>query len=400
MTLFFYELKKIFMRKTVWITLAFTLVVSTFPIVMPLLGNYVVNGEKMDTNYHWKQMEREYMEKLKGRMIDADLLKETVQGYAMIPKEASPYAASEEYLKYARPYSAIYDFIRANTGMNLDEIREWDGDEETLHAMRMARLEFSYQSIFLTEGEKDFWRQEEEKLEWPVRFEMAEGYYPLMNAVTTLCFFIPLCLAVCLADVFAGEHTRRTDQMILSSRKGRDAVYLAKMAAGASFAAVCTLVISTVLVLINFTFGVYGTEGFQGAFQLMYAGYSISLTAGEAVLIMYGVLLIAEVLFAVLILFLSEALHSNLATLAVTAVYLILALVVSLPEHLRVLGQIWDWLPGAFVTPWKIFDLRLLPFFGKYLVAWQAVPILYLLAAAILVSAGAPIYRRYQVAGR
>lgn len=400
MTLFHYELKKIFMRRIVWITLAFTLVMCTFPVVLPLCGSYVVNGEKVDTNYHKMQTDRGHMEQLKGRMIDTALLKETVRGYAMIPEDASPYVASEEYQEYARPYSAIYYFIQENTGMGLEEIRRWDGGEEALRAMRAAKLESSYQEIFLTEGEKDFWRQKEEELEWPVRFEIAEGYYPLMNAVSTLCFFIPLCLAVCLADVFAGEHTRRTDQMILSGRKGRDAVYRAKMAAGISFAAVCTLVISTVLVFINFTFGVYGTEGFQGAFQLMYAGYSLSLTVGEAILIMYGVLLTAAALFAVLILFLSEALRSSLAALAVTAVYLILALMVRIPGHLRVLGQIWDWLPGAFVTPWEIFDLRLFPFFGKYLVAWQAVPILYLLAAAGLALAGAHVYRRYQVAGR
>lgn len=393
-----YELKKIFGRRLVQCTLAAALLVCVCPIVMPLLGDYVVNGEKVDTNYHMMQVDRAYMEKLNGRLIDKALIKETLRGYGMIPKGASPYIATEEYQEYARPYSAIFNFVRDNGKMTFEQALEWEADDADLRLKRQKMLESAYDAYWLSEQEKNFWRQQEERLEWPIRFEITEGWYSLFAALSTLCFVVPLCLAVCLAGVFPEEHARRTDQLILCARKGRNTAYLAKLSAGILFSAICALAVTAVIFLLGLA--VYGTDGFHAAFQLIYAEYPMPLKAGQAVLIMYGILVAASVLFAALILFLSEAFHNGMAALSVIAAYLILAMIVIVPENLRALGQIWDWLPGAFVVPWNIFDLRMLPVFGRCFPAWQAVPALYLLAAAGLALAGAPLYRRYQVSGR
>lgn len=396
--LLFFELKKIFGRRLVLCTLAVTILACVCPVLMPLLGSYVVNGEKVDTNYHMMQVDRAYQEKLDGRLIDGALIKETLEAYHKIPENASLYIATEEYQKYARPYSAIFNFIRANSHMNYTQALEWQGDETNLYAYRLKVLEAAYDANRLSEEEKFFWRQHENRLEWPIRFEITDGWYALLTALSTLCFILPLCLAVCLSNVFPEEHTRRTDQLILCAKKGRDTAYLAKVSAGIIFSILCALTVT--LILFLFSLAVYGTDGFHAAFQLLYTKYPLALTAGQAVLIMYGVLILASILFAALILFLSEAFHSGMAALSVISAYLILSMFIAIPDDLRILGQIWDWLPGAFVTPWNIFDLRLLSVFGARFTAWQAVPALYLLAAAGLALAGAPIYRRYQVSGR
>lgn len=393
-----YELKKIFGRKLVLFTLAAALLVCICSILLPLLGSYVVNGEKVDTNYHMLQVDMEYLKKLDGRLIDGTLLKETMEAYGRIPENAGLYIATEEYQKYARPYSAIFNFIRGNSNMTFAQALEWDADEADLRSRRLKKMESSYDANRLSEEEKNFWRQRENQLKWPIRFEITEGWYSLFSALSTLCFILPLCLAVCLSNVFPEEHARRTDQLILCARKGRNLVYLAKVSAGVIFSLLCALTVTAVLFLISFS--VYGFGGFHAAFQLIYANYSLSLSAGQAVLIMYGILILASVLFAALILFLSEAFHNGMAALAVVSAYLILSMLVVMPEDPRILGQIWDWLPGAFVTPWNIFDLRMLSVFGARFTAWQAVPVIYLLAAAGLAFAGAPIYRRYQVSGR
>lgn len=145
---------------------------------------------------------------------------------------------------------------------------------------------------------------------------------------------------------------------------------------------------------------IYGTDGFHAAFQLIYARYSLPLTAGEASLIMYGILVIASVLFAVIIMEISEAAHSGVAALSVVAVYIVTAMIYSVPGKYRILAQIWDWLPGSFVVPQNIFDLRMISVFGKLFLSWQAVPVIYLIAAAGIAMAGIPIYRKYQVSGR
>lgn len=398
-TLLRYEIKKILGRKRVWITLAVTLILCSCPIVIPLFGSYIVNGVKIDTNYHMMQVDRKNAEKLDKRWIDQELLEETMQGYAMIPREDTAlYITTEEYQKYARPYYQIFNFVRANTDMTTPEALNWTADEADLHAKRLEMLEHKYDSCLLSEQEKRFWRQKESQLKWPIRFEITESYYSLFSALATMCFMIPLCLAVCLSHVFSEEHARRTDQLILCGRKGRSEVYLAKISAGVIFSAVCSLAISFAAFLLSFA--IYGAGGFHAAFQLLYADYSFSLTVGQAILIMYGILVVASVLFAVFIMFFSEALHSGMAALALVSGYLILAMMVTVPERYRVLSQIWDWLPGTFVTPWNIFDLRLLSVFGKHFTAWQSVPVLYLFAIIAVVIAGLPIYRRYQISGR
>ncbi len=145
---------------------------------------------------------------------------------------------------------------------------------------------------------------------------------------------------------------------------------------------------------------IYGTKGFDAAFQLIYPKYSFPVTAGEASFIMHGIFVIASVLFAVLIMVLSEVTRSRMAALSITAIYIVLAIIFSVPNKYRILSQIWDWLPGSFADPKNIFDLRMIAVFGKLFLSWQAVPVIYLIAAVGIAVAGIPVYRRYQVMGR
>ena len=97
---------------------------------------------------------------------------------------------------------------------------------------------------------------------------------------------------------------------------------------------------------------------------------------------------------------LSEFLHSNIATLAVSTGLLIMAMFVVVPEQYRLLAQIWDWLPWCFLTPWNVFGKYTIFIFGHYFTSWQAVPIIYLIASIIIATIGKPIYQRFQVSGR
>ena len=46
------------------------------------------------------------------------------------------YSASEEYQTYARPYSAIFNFVRNTTQMTFSEIMQWTPDFDDLYARR------------------------------------------------------------------------------------------------------------------------------------------------------------------------------------------------------------------------------------------------------------------------
>lgn len=105
----------------------------------------------------------------------------------------------------------------------------------------------------------------------------------LFNAVTTIGLFVLMAVSICLSVLFAEEHTKRTDQLILCSKHGKVMAYWAKIFAGISFAIGISLLFSIFAVVLSV--GIYGMDGFDAMFQLMFAKYSYPLTACQAVLI-------------------------------------------------------------------------------------------------------------------
>lgn len=156
-TIFGYEMKKILMRKLTWAAFVVTVLACTLPAAGSLFGSGImVDGQEVVSSIDLNRMDRKNKEKLAGRWIDRELLQEAMQGYAMTPDDLSSYGAMMEYLKYARPYFVIFNFIRNNGILHLDEISEWPTDETDLYARRGAMLEELYRSDQLSEQEKEF----------------------------------------------------------------------------------------------------------------------------------------------------------------------------------------------------------------------------------------------------
>lgn len=384
------------------VRISFLLCILTiiFSFVAPFLGDYYVDGKFIDTNYNMYQTDKRYAESLSGREINQSLLEETITAYRKIPETPGlHYISTEEYQQYARPYSEIFSFIRKTTGMQTSEImRSWQPSEEDLYAKRQTWLTSLWEDSRLSEGEQDFWRRREAQIKTPFIYEAHEGYSILISCYQTVGLFALLLIAICLSGIFSDEHTRKTDQIILCSPLGKTMLYRAKIAAGISFAMVCTLLFSV------FTFVpalcIYGAEGFPAAFQLILADNSDPVTCGQAILIAYGNMMATAVITSVFVMVLSELLHSNIATLAVFIVLIISAMIFNVPEQYRVLSQIWTWLPWCFLTPWNVFGQYTVSIFGHYLTPWQAAPMIYLALCVMIAAIGKPVYQRYQVSGR
>lgn len=402
-TLYKFELGKLMKRKITWITVTVTLLLILCSLALDSLGNYYIDGVKMGTNFSMNQIYKADQQRLDGRPIDQELLEEMNTGYGKIPGEAinggGHYTKTEEYRTYARPYFAIFNFVRSAGQMTTSEAMEWEADEQELYQRRKNAIEAEWESSFLTEKEKDFWREQEEKLTWPIVFRFKEGYWHLLDSVYTVGILILITVAICLAGVFSEEHSRKTDQLILSSKFGREPVYLAKLLAGISFAAVFCLIVFGLSVLeVSF---LYGLEGFDAAFQLVMPAFSYPLTVGGGVLISFGMMTLAVILTGVFVMFLSEMFRSSLGTLALTVALIIFSMFVSsFPENYRVLSQMWSYLPSNFTAVWNIFDFRTVPVFGKVLISWQAVPVLYLILGTGFAVLGKRRYVNCQVSGR
>lgn len=396
--LFMYELKKLVCRRMVWVSMVISLLLCLFTVCSPLIGSYYVNGERISSNYEQFQIDRTYQEALDGRVIDEALIRQMQEAYAQVPMDVEQYSLTEEYQKYARPYSAIFHYVRLATGLSGEEVIQWVANMDDLHEQRLKSQEKRWESVGLTEAEKVFWREWEEKLEYPVTFQYTGGYSVLISAVYTVGLVAIFVVSVCLSGTFAQEHARKTDQLILSSKCGKKEVFRAKIGAGLLLALGMTLVM--VLFTIITALVIYGAGGFHGAFQLEYSGSSCPISIGEAVIIAYVMVLFAAVFMGVFVMMLSEALRSSVGSLAVAIAVIILPMFLTVPEEYRVLSQIWSYLPSDFVAVWSCFSPQTVVLGDVVLQAWQFVPLLYIVLGVVFVVVCRYAYMKYQVSGR
>ncbi|MCM1179934.1 MAG: ABC transporter permease subunit [Clostridium sp.] len=396
-TLFFYEMKKIMQRKNTWITLGILLAVYLVLTGGRSWGSSYVDGEFLETHKERNIIDRQNGIKLSGRKLDDALLGEMKQAYAGMENRELKYMLTEEYQTKVRPYSMVYDivlFFGANP---------YTVTEKEFYDTREAAVKESWESYKLTEKEKAYWQEKEDKLAKPFTYQYADGYDSLisMNGIYMVCLWVSFLIAICMSSVFTEEHGRKTDQLILCSRFGRKEIYFAKILAGSLFSLLVTVFFLGIE--LAGVFSAYGREGFSTAIQLFYDVYSYSypLTKGQVLLIMAGILLLATVITGIFTMVFSEITKSNIGSMSTVVAGLFLARLVPIPLTWRFLSQIWNFFPINMLKLDAGFtDMRLISLMGWKLTSWQFVPVLYMLLAGLLIFAGKKAYCGYQVQGR
>lgn len=410
-TLYFYELKKILQKKMVWITWG---VIFCFVILMAvadvLFVSYEENGEKISA-YEKMVEDRENARALSGRKIDDTLLdemKQANQGKAVIDVEnrelddgmitisttVTSYDESFDQ-EESKKYSAIYNFVQHIKG---NDEAVMNTDSEGLYQTRANDIATLWNDQKLSEGEIAYWQEKEAKLEIPFTYEYADGCVYCLDFLYSMNFWLLMLSVICLSGVFADEHLRKTDQVILGSRNGKKVLYFAKIAAGGTFVLVSTTIfLITGIVLL---LAIYGADGLEGAIQLAIVQSSWKLNMGETILCCSALLLLMAGLYSVITMFLSESLRSSVAAMAlVTGVFFILFFL-NIPYQHRGLSQMLGLTPAKIMRANSWADLRLVNLFGKYLMAYQFAPILYVLIAVLLIVLGKRMYEHFQIGGR
>lgn len=396
--LYRYELKKLLQKKILWITLFICVLAIAFSLLFPLMGNYYVDGVPVDSNYNSYLTDQGYRKDLSGRAIDQALLEETIDAYSHVPMETVPYSLTEEYQTYARPYSEIFNLIRAWTQLDAVSAARWEANEEDLYSSMKNRILTTWQYSNLTDEEISYWQSKANHLPTPFIYQYHDGYMNILEVFLTMGFTTILFIAVALSTAFPDEHTRRTDQLILCTVKGRTHIYWVKLLAGITVGFAGALLMTALTWILSLS--IYGAEGFDATVQLFYTTYAGNLTIGQACLIAYGCLLVTALLMSVFVMFLSELLHSGIAALSIITGLLLASSLIQVPTEYRLPGQLWDYFPTSFLAMWNTFDCRLIEILGRYFTSYQIVPLVYLTAALLLAVLGKQIYARYQVFGR
>ena len=95
----------------------------------------------------------------------------------------------------------------------------------------------------LTAREQAYWQEMAGSLD-PLTLDYAGGWQAMAQNCGLLCQVTVLLTAVCLCRLFSQEHRTRTDQLVLSSTRGKTVAFWARWAAG-SFRAVCAPILCT-----------------------------------------------------------------------------------------------------------------------------------------------------------
>ncbi len=416
--MYVFELKKIFKRRIVWITTVIMLVISCSMGMVETLTSHTYtepgSGKEVElSGYEVIQMNKNNALSIDGELIDDVLLAEVRESYRGVYYEgdASVNGAygvtvreiidgeslsdAEARMKEQERLKSIYQYVRRITG-EYDSIHAISATDLYKERMDYIQEEMKWQK--LTEGEKSYWKAEEEKISKPFVYGYADGWELIIGEVYSLNVMLLLTIAICLSTVFSEEHVRKTDQLILCSKYGKTTLYMAKILAGVTFglsSAVVMLMASLIPTLL-----IYGTEGFDIALQIYspFAGWNISM--GQATLLMILIYLVVAVLYSIITMFLSEALRNSVAVMGIMFGGMLFTMVFTPYTEVRAFNQIYELLPTLIFGLWEFMDLQLVKIFGVYLRNLQIAPILYMECSAILVIAGRKIYKDYQVSGR
>ncbi len=395
-----FEIKKIVMKKSTIAAFVILFAIQVFLAIGGSLGTTYADDVFVETHAERNRIDREYGIALSGRAIDDELLAQVRDAYGKVDWSSSGYLLSDVYANEVRQYENIILYLKFWTGSSVFADNQLT--EAAIYDLRGQQRDSIWEYYKLSDKEKDYWRKKDAEVKIPFIYEYALGYDSLtgMQGMYMTCMLMTFFIGISMVTVFADEHTRRTDQLILSARYGKGRVYFAKILAG-------SLVVFGVNVLFTGTlivgrFFSYGAEGFGAAIQSVVAPwYSYPLAMGWVLLLMIGILLLSSVMTAVFAMLLAELLESSVGAMAVVAGLLFAARLVPVPPSLGVLSQAWNYLPINLLKIDEGFlDLRTVSLFGLQLTGWQFAPVLYAALIGVMVFAGSRFYRKYQVNGR
>ncbi len=416
--MYVFELKKIFKRKIVWITMVIMLVISCYMGVAEALSIHTYNdsqsGKKVElSGYEVLQMNRANALTIDGKLIDDGLLSEVRESYRGVYREGD---ASVDGLSAEVSVSMIEGESLAEAELRIKEqerlkmiyqyVVRITGDYNAIHVVSAAdlykeRMDYIQEAMelqMLAEGEKKYWMAEEEKISKPFAYGYADGWELIIGEVYSLNVMLLLTIAICLSTVFSEEHVRKTDQLILCSKFGKRMLYMAKILAGVTFglsSAVVMLVASLIPTLL-----IYGTEGFGVALQIYAPMASWNITMGQATLLMILIYFVVAVFYSIITMFLSEALRNSVAVMGIMFGGMLFTLCYTPYTEFRIFNQTYELLPTMIFGMWEFMDLQMVKIFGVYFRNLQIAPILYMLCSVILVFLGKKVYKNYQVSGR
>ena len=395
LTLAGYEYKKIFQRKVSLIALGAVLVLTLFSGAAMLLGQVYVEGEIVESHGEQLKDQRQAVEELAGIPIDDKLLGEAELAYGNIMSEDFCMDTGEGWEVYKAsiyPYSFIQN-------MSEEMKKDYGSTEQTItgeefYRLREAYMEQMYEREKLSLGEIAKHTSEMKKLDTPVTYGWTNGYQRYNQLVFMDGMFLAFAVAICIAPLFAGEYTSHVDQLMLTSKYGKNKAISAKLLTGFSFAFLAAFVMNLLLLL---EIGIlYGLENWNLPIQSITDGFFLSvpinLLTMTVIVVVYQTL--ATCMIGAVVIFCSQKMKSPFGVIIVASLLIFVPLfLMAVPSDMRFFYLLIRFLPNGVMEGHMIFDDLLFQIGNGYFYIYQVVPIVWII---LMTGMGILVYKGFQ----
>ena len=171
------------------------------------------------------------------------------------------------------------------------------------------------------QAERAYWTEKQAGVAEPIEYGYVDGWENIISCATFLVFTV-LAVCVTLAPTFSFEYQSGADAVVLATRRGRSTLVGAKVAAALAYATAYFALCAGVIV--GFSLAFYGADGFGLSIQSMALSSPYPLAAGQAALVLVGLMYVVCLGFACLTLALSSRTSSTLAVFLTDVVLVLL----------------------------------------------------------------------------
>lgn len=172
-----------------------------------------------------------------------------------------------------------------------------------------------------SQAERAYWTEMRAGVSEPIEYGYVGGWENIISCAAFLAFSI-LAVCVTLAPTFSFEYQSGADAVVLATRRGRSTLVAAKVVAALAYATAYFLLCAVIIVGFSLVF--YGADGFGLSMQSMALSSPYPLSAGQAALVLVGLMYVACLGFACLTLGVSSRARSTLAVFLTDVVLVLL----------------------------------------------------------------------------
>ncbi len=382
-----FEYKKLFKRKGTIVSLCLVVVVLVLLSITSITGTRYWHTIEGISVFEAMKLDRKVIRSTAG-VMDEKFIKEAIsQNTIMISNEKNylindygRHLKSDAYIKYILPYEKAVNIINNLYEVNIENIST-DGfqtfnmsNNKPIDTLRPEDAKGFYPIIAqtsieyikglpnLSQNEKEKHLEMLSRVKTPYYNDHYGGYLHFARRLKVIALILLIAIAICISPTFANEYYLKTDQILLSSKYGKNKAIFAKIFTGVTFSlAISVATLFGFLLLMLF---IHGFNGANMAIQTINIYSTYPLTILQTSLIAIITTIFITLFFSMCIMLFSSLFKSSFSVVIVSFLLLFIPGLFNISTKTRLLYQILQIFPAKATEFSNIYSEYLFEILG------------------------------------